>query len=205
MVNSRETLTRVRLPEEKVASARDRSPPADQGIRLRTCSRWTPIRWSTGWATRSCSTSPCEQIALPQTIEFPEEEFAISIQSMSSRAERQIISICQRARVRRIGQWHGEDHLLVKTSEGAESIRRRGRVRGSGRQYDSLGSSSPVTDDSKARRRDKAALVIYFQDGVKRILWNLDAAARPSCASCPSFASRGACACARCRRRSTSR
>ncbi|MGB5368533.1 MAG: hypothetical protein WBM75_04855 [Polyangiales bacterium] len=155
IVNSRETLTRVRLPEEKVglgARWESRRQIKAYGFDLQQVDTYTLVDRVGDEVMLNVTV---QQMALPQTIEFPEEEFAISIQSMSSQADGQIILDLSALESDASANGTAEDHLLVKTSEGAESIDIKEEFEVQVANTTSLGSSSPVTDDSKARRRDK--------------------------------------------------
>jgi hypothetical protein len=155
IVNSRETLTRVRLPEEKVglgARWESRRQIMAYGFDLQQVDTYTLVDRVGDEVMLNVTV---QQMALPQTIEFPEEEFAISIQSMSSQADGQIILDLRALESDASANGTAEDHLLVKTSEGAESIDIKEEFEVQVANTTSLGSSSPVTDDAKARRRDK--------------------------------------------------
>jgi len=154
IVNSRETLTRVRLPEEKVglgARWESRRQIKAYGFDLQQVDTYTLVDRVGDEVMLNVTV---QQMALPQTIEFPEEEIAISVQAMSSQAEGQIILDLRALESDASANGTTEDHLLVKTSEGAESIDIGEEFEVQVANTTSLGDSAPVPDDSKARRRD---------------------------------------------------
>jgi hypothetical protein len=63
-----------------------------------------------------------QQMALPQTIEFPEEGILISVQSMSAQADGQIILDLDALESDASANGTAEDRLLIKTRDGAETI-----------------------------------------------------------------------------------
>ncbi len=155
IVNSRETLTRVWLPEEKVglgARWESRRPIKVYGFDLQQVDTYTLVDRVGDELMLNVTV---QQIALPQTIEFPEEEIVISVQSMTSRADGQIILDLRALESDASANGTAEDHLLVKTSEGAESIDIKEEFEVQVANTTSLGSSAPVPDDTKARRRGK--------------------------------------------------
>ncbi|NNE19241.1 MAG: hypothetical protein HKN10_12275 [Myxococcales bacterium] len=155
IVNSRETLTRVRLPEEKVglgARWESRRQIEAYGFDLQQVDTYTLVDRVGDEVMLNVTV---QQRALPQTIEFPEEEIAISVQSMVSRADGQIILNLRALESDASANGTAEDHLHVKTSEGAESIDINEEFEVQVANTTSLGSSTPTPDDSKARRRDR--------------------------------------------------
>lgn len=155
IVNSRETLTRVRLPDEKVglgARWESRRPIKAYGFDLQQVDTYTLVDRVGDEVMLNVTV---QQIALPQTIEFPEEEIVISVRSMTSQADGQIILDLRALESDASANGSAEDHLLVKTSEGAESIDIKEEFEVQVANTTSLGSSAPVPDDTKARRRDK--------------------------------------------------
>ena len=155
VVNSRETLTRVRLPEEKVglgARWESRRQIQAYGFDLQQVDTYTLVDRVGDEVMLNVTV---QQLALPQTIEFPEEEIAIAVQSMTSQAEGQIILDLRALESDASANGTAEDHLLVKTSEGAESIDIKEEFEVQVANTTSLGDSPTVPDDSKARRRGR--------------------------------------------------
>ncbi|MDH3654463.1 MAG: hypothetical protein OEN21_09365 [Myxococcales bacterium] len=155
IVNSRETLTRVRLPEEKVglgARWESRRQIKAYGFNLQQVDTYTLVDRVGDEVMLNVTV---QQMARPQTIEFPEEEIAISVQSMTSQADGQIILDLRALESDASANGTAEDHLLVKTAKGAESIDIKEEFEVQVANTTSLGSSTPVPDDTKARRRDK--------------------------------------------------
>ncbi|MGB5348651.1 MAG: hypothetical protein WBN10_03555 [Polyangiales bacterium] len=155
IVNSRETLTRVRLPEEKVglgARWESRRQIRAYGFDLQQVDTYTLVDRVGDEVMLNVTV---QQAALPQTIEFPEEEIAIAVQSMTSQAEGQIILDLRALESDASANGTAEDHLLVKTSEGADSIDIKEEFEVQVANTTSLGDSPSVPDDSKARRRGR--------------------------------------------------
>jgi hypothetical protein len=155
IVNSRETLTRVRLPAEKVglgARWESRRQIRAYGFDLQQVDTYTLIDRVGDEVMLNVTV---QQAALPQTIEFPEEEIAIAVQSMTSQAEGQIILDLRALESDASANGTAEDHLLVKTSEGADSIDIKEEFEVQVANTTSLGESPTVPDDSKARRRGR--------------------------------------------------
>lgn len=122
IVNSRETLTRVRLPEEKVglgARWESRRQIRAYGFDLQQVDTYTLVDRVGDEIMLNVTV---QQIALPQTIEFPDEQIAISVQSMTSHADGQIILNLRALESDASANGKAEDHLLVKTPSGAEAI-----------------------------------------------------------------------------------
>lgn len=122
IVNTRETLTRVRLPEEKVglgARWEARKTVRAYGFDIQQVSTYTLVDRVGDELMLNVT---IQQLAVPQTIEFPEEGITISVQSMSGQAEGQIVLDLRALESDASGTGSGEDHILVKTPEGAESI-----------------------------------------------------------------------------------
>ena len=122
IVNTRETLTRVRLPEEKVglgARWESRKTVKAYGFDIQQVSTYTLVD-RVGHELMLNVT--IQQLAVPQTIEFPEEGITISVQSMTGQAEGQIVLDLRALESDASATGSGEDHILVKTPKGAESI-----------------------------------------------------------------------------------
>jgi len=155
IVNSRETLTRVRLPEEKVglgARWESRRQIKAYGFDLQQVNTYTLVDRVGDEVMLNVTT---QQMALPQSIEFPDEGIVISVQSMTSQAEGQIILDLDALESDASANGTAEDHLLLKTSEGAESIDINEEFEVQVANTSALGSSAGVPDDAKVRRRGK--------------------------------------------------
>jgi hypothetical protein len=155
IVNSRETLTRVRLPEEKVglgARWESRRQIRAYGFDLQQVDTYTLVDRAGDEVMLNVTV---QQLALPQTIEFPEEEIVISVQSMRSQANGQIILDLRALESDASANGTAEDHLLVKTPGAAESIDIDEEFEVQVANTTTLGDKPPVPDDARARRRDK--------------------------------------------------
>lgn len=155
IVNTRETLTRVRLPEEKVglgARWESRRQIKAYGFDLQQVNTYTLVDRVGDEVMLNITV---QQMAHPQSIEFPEEGIVISVQSMTSQADGQIILDLDALESDASAHGTTEDHLLVKTSEGAESIDITEEFEVQVANTTALGGSAPVPDDTKVRRRGK--------------------------------------------------
>jgi hypothetical protein len=122
IVNSRETLTRVRLPEEKVglgARWEARRQIKAYGFDIEQVNTYTLVDRVGDEIMLNVTV---QQMALPQTIEFPEEGILISVQSMSAQADGQIILDLDALESDASANGTAEDRLLIKTRDGAETI-----------------------------------------------------------------------------------
>ena len=63
-----------------------------------------------------------QQLASPQTIEFPEEQIEISVDTMMMQADGQIILDLDALESDASAAGKGEDKLIVKTPEGIERV-----------------------------------------------------------------------------------
>ena len=154
IVNSRETLTRVRLPEEKVglgARWESRRQIKAYGFNLQQVNTYTLVDRVGDEVMLNVAV---QQMALPQSIEFPEEGIVISIQSMSSQANGQIILDLDALESDASANGTAQDRLLVKTPEGAETIDISEEFEVQVANTSALGSPA-VPDDAKARRGGK--------------------------------------------------
>ena len=155
VVNSRETLTRVRLPEEKVGlGARWESHRQIKayGFDLQQVNTYTLVDRVGDEVMLNVTV---QQMARPQTIEFPEEGIAISVQSMTAQADGQIILDLRALESDASANGTAEDRLLVKTAEGAEPIDITEEFEVQVANTTSLGKGALVPDDAKAGRRGK--------------------------------------------------
>ena len=63
-----------------------------------------------------------QQLARPQSIDFPEEGIEISVESMTAQATGQIILKLNALESDASAAGSGEDHIVVKTTSGTESV-----------------------------------------------------------------------------------
>jgi hypothetical protein len=63
-----------------------------------------------------------QQMAMPQTIEFPDEGIQISVETMVAQADGQIILDLDALESDASANGKGEDRILVKTAEGIDTI-----------------------------------------------------------------------------------
>jgi hypothetical protein len=122
IVNTRETLTRVRLPEEKVgigARWESRQVIKAYGFNIDEVSTYTLVDRA---GDELMLNVIVEQNATPQVIEFPEEGIIISVESLTGHAEGQIILDLRALESDASATGKAEDRLIVKTSEGTETI-----------------------------------------------------------------------------------
>jgi hypothetical protein len=122
IVNTRETLTRVRLPEDKVglgARWETRQEIHAYGFRVSQVNTYTLVDRAGNEVMLNVTV---QQFAKPQTIEFPEEGIEISVVSMTAQAEGQIILDLDGLETDASATGKAEDKLLVKTAEGTETI-----------------------------------------------------------------------------------
>lgn len=122
IINTRETLTRVRLPEEKVGlGARWESHRVVRayGFEIQQVSTYTLVDRAGNEIMLDVSV---QQMARPQTIEFPDDEILISVESLTGHAEGQIILDLNALESDASASGQVEDHLIVKTPKGTETI-----------------------------------------------------------------------------------
>ncbi|HSN84380.1 MAG TPA: hypothetical protein VLS88_17500 [Polyangiales bacterium] len=122
IVNTRETLTRVRLPEEKVGlGARWESHRVitAYGFEIEQVSTYTLVDRAGNEIMLNVSV---QQMARPQTIEFPDEGISVAVESLTGHAEGQIILDLNALESDASASGQVEDHLMVKTPEGTETI-----------------------------------------------------------------------------------
>ena len=155
IVNSRETLTRVRLPEEEVglgARWESRRQIKAYGFDLQQVNTYTLVDRVGDEIMLNVTV---QQLALPQSIEFPDEQIVISVQSMSSQANGQIILDLDALESDASANGTAEDRLLVKTPDGAEAIDINEEFEIQVANTSALSSSPAVPDDTRVRRRRK--------------------------------------------------
>jgi len=122
IVNTRETLTRVQLPEEKVglgARWESRRQIKAYGFDLQQVDTYTLVDRAGDEVMLNVTV---QQFAKPQTIEFPEEAIEISVESMSTHAEGQIILDLDALESDASVNGKAEDRLIIKTPEGIETV-----------------------------------------------------------------------------------
>jgi hypothetical protein len=122
IVNTRETLTRVRLPEEKVgvgARWESRQVIKAYGFNIDEVSTYTLVDRAGDELMLNVTV---EQTARPQLIEFPDEDIVISVESLTGHAEGQIILNLGALESDASASGRAEDRLIVKTAKGTETI-----------------------------------------------------------------------------------
>ena len=122
IVNTRETLTRVRLPEEKVgpgARWESRHMVKAYGFNVQQVNTYTLVDRADDEVMLNVEV---QQFATPQTIEFPEEGIKVSVESMTAAATGQIILNLNALESDASGHGTGEDRIFVTTPEGTETV-----------------------------------------------------------------------------------
>jgi len=123
IVNTRSTLTRVLLPAEPVglgARWESRQEVKAYGFTVQQVNTYTLVDRVGDELMLNVTV---QQLALPQTIEFPEEGIEISVESMTAEANGQIILKLNALESDASASGTAEDHILVKTVSGTETIR----------------------------------------------------------------------------------
>jgi hypothetical protein len=122
IVNTRETLTRVLLPVEKVglgARWETRQEIKAYGFNVQQVNTYTLVDRVGDELMLNVTV---QQLAVPQTIEFPEEGIEISVESMTAQADGQIILKLNALESDASASGTAEDRIIVKTVEGTESV-----------------------------------------------------------------------------------
>ena len=122
IINTRETLTRVLLPEEKVglgARWETRKEIHAYGFKVQQVNTYTFVDRA---GDEVMLNVVVQQRALPQTIEFPDEGILISVESMTGRAEGQIILDLDALESDASATGTGEDRLIVKTPQSTDLV-----------------------------------------------------------------------------------
>ena len=122
IVNTRETLTRVLLPEEKVglgARWETRQEIKAYGFNVQQVNTYTLVDRVGDELMLNVTV---QQLAVPQTIEFPEEGIEISVESMTAQADGQIILKLNALESDASASGAAEDRIIVKTVEATESV-----------------------------------------------------------------------------------
>ena len=122
IVNTRETLTRVLLPEEKVglgARWETRQEIKAYGFNVQQVNTYTLVDRVGDELMLNVTV---QQLAVPQTIEFPEEGIEISVESMTAQADGQIILKLNALESDASASGAAEDRIIVKTVEVTESV-----------------------------------------------------------------------------------
>lgn len=122
LLNTRETLTRVRLPEEKVglgARWETRKQVRAYGFDVQQVNTYTLVDRAGDEVMLNVTV---QQMALPQTIEFPEEGIEVSVETMTAQAEGQIILDLDALESDASANGKGEDRILVKSPDGTDVV-----------------------------------------------------------------------------------
>ena len=122
IVNTRETLNRVLLPIEKVglgARWESRREIKAYGFTVQQVNTYTLVDLAGDEAMLNVTV---QQLAIPQTIDFPEEGIEISVESMTAEASGQIILKLNALESDASAAGTAEDRILIKTVEGTEAV-----------------------------------------------------------------------------------
>jgi hypothetical protein len=122
IVNTRETLTRVRLPEEKVglgARWESRREIKAYGFNVEQVNTYTLVDRAGDEIMLNVTV---QQLALPQKLEFPEEGIEITVESMTAQANGQIILDLDALESDASANGTAEDRLIIKTPKGIENV-----------------------------------------------------------------------------------
>jgi hypothetical protein len=122
VVNTRQTLTRVLLPVEKVglgARWETRQEVKAYGFTVQQVNTYTLVDRA---GEELMLDVTVQQMALPQTIDFPEEGIEISVESMTAQANGQIILKLDALESDASATGTAEDRITVKTVDGSESV-----------------------------------------------------------------------------------
>jgi hypothetical protein len=123
IVNSRETLSRVLLPEEPIglgARWETRRTIDAYGIEIQQVNTYTLVDRVGDELMLNVTV---QQRALPQSISFPEDGIEISVQSITTLANGQIVLDLDALESDASANGSSEDRITVKTVEGEEPIR----------------------------------------------------------------------------------
>jgi hypothetical protein len=122
IVNTRETLTRVLLPVEPVglgARWETRQEITAYGFTVQQVNTYTLVDRA---GEELMLNVTVQQMAVPQTIEFPDEGIEISVESMTAQADGQIILKLNALESDASATGTAEDLITVKTVDGTESV-----------------------------------------------------------------------------------
>ena len=122
ILNTRETLTRVHLPEEKIglgARWETRKEVIAYGFKVQQVNTYTLVDQVGDEVMLNVT---MQQMAKPQTIEFPEEGIEISVETMTAQANGQIILNLAGLESDASANGSAEDRLLVRTPEGVDTV-----------------------------------------------------------------------------------
>ena len=122
VVNTRETLTRVLLPVEKVglgARWESRRELKAYGFAVEQVNTYTLVDRAGDEIMLNVTV---QQLARPQTLEFPEEGMEISVELMTAQADGQIILDLDALESDAAVTGTAEDRIVIKTVEGTETI-----------------------------------------------------------------------------------
>ena len=122
ILNTRQTLTRVRLPEDELglgARWETRQQINAYGFEVQQVNTYTLVDRVGGELMLNVTV---QQLAKPQTIEFPEEGIEISVDTMTAQADGQIILDLDALESDASANGTADDTLYVKTVDGTEKI-----------------------------------------------------------------------------------
>ena len=122
LLNTRETLTRVRLPEEKIGLGgrwETRKQVRAYGFDVQQVNTYTLVDRAGDEVMLNVTV---QQMALPQTIEFPKQGLEVSVETMTAQAEGQIILDLDALESDASANGKGEDRILVKSPDGTDVV-----------------------------------------------------------------------------------
>jgi hypothetical protein len=122
IVNTRSTLTRVLLPVEPVglgARWESREEVKAYGFTVQQVNTYTLVDRAGDELMLNVTV---QQLAVPQTIDFPEEGIEISVESMTAEANGQIILKLNALESDASASGTAEDHIQIKTTSGTEIV-----------------------------------------------------------------------------------
>ena len=122
IVNTRQTLTRVLLPEKPVglgARWESRQEFKAYGFTVQQVSTYTLVDRAGSEVMLNVTV---QQLAVPQTIEFPDEGIEVSVESMTAQADGQIILKLDALESDASASGTAEDRILVKTAKATETV-----------------------------------------------------------------------------------
>ena len=122
IVNTRSTLTRVLLPVEPVglgARWESRQELKAYGFTVQQVNTYTLVDHVGDELMLNVTV---QQLAVPQSIEFPKEGIEISVESMTAQADGQIILSLNALESDASATGTAEDRIIVKTTSGTETV-----------------------------------------------------------------------------------
>lgn len=122
IVNTRETLTRVQLPEKPIglgARWESRRTIKAYGFEVQQVSTYTLVDRVGDEIMLNVTV---QQLALPQTLDFAEDGIEISVESMTAEANGQIILDLDALESDASASGTAQDRIIIKTVDGEEAV-----------------------------------------------------------------------------------